>query len=153
MLSNLISHSTVIIQHINTLSEYNTCRLQASLHKQIQTSADFIPKFIYLGVTQIHVSPVFNTSQKPAKQLRYQQKLIQYTITRIQYTITSKFDLLFFNQENNKMLFRSYHNSGSFSTLKLFREFEQEQSNVCSFHAIIIEILRGKKLGLIQQES
>lgn len=113
MLSNLISHSTVIIQHINTLSEYNTCRLQASLHKQIQTSVDFIPKFIYLGVTQIHVSPVFNTSQKPAKQLRYQQKLIQYTIT-------SKFDLLFFNQENNKMLFRSYHNSGSFSTLKFF---------------------------------
>lgn len=145
MLSNLISHSTVIIQHINTLSEYNTCRLQASLHKQIQTSVDFIPKFIYLGVTQIHVSPVFNTSQKPSKQLRYQQKLIQYTIT-------SKFDLLFFNQENN-MLFRSYHNSGSFSTLKLFREFEQEQSNVCSFHAIIIEILRGKKLGVIQQES
>lgn len=113
MLSNLISHSTVIIQHINILSEYNTCRLQASLHKQIQTSVDFIPKFIYLGVTQIHVSPVFNTSQKPAKQLRYQQKLIQYTIT-------SKFDLLFFNQENNKMLFRSYHNSGSFSTLKFF---------------------------------
>lgn len=82
-------------------------------------------------------APVFNTSQKPAKQLRYQQKLIQYTIT-------SKFDLLFFNQENNKMLFRSYHNSGSLSTLKLFKEFEQEQSNVCSFHAIIIEILRGK---------
>lgn len=146
MLSNLISNSTVIIQHINTLSEYNTCRLQASPDKQIQTSVDFIPKFIYLGVTQIHVSPVFNTSQKPAKQLRYQQKLIQYTIT-------SKFDLLFFNQENNKMLFRSYHNSGSFSTLKLFREFEQEQSNVCSFHVIIIEILRGKKLGVIQQES
>lgn len=120
MLSNLISHSTVIIQHINTLSEYNTCRLQASLHKQIQTSVDFIPKFIYLGVAQIHVSPVSNTSQKPAKQLGYQQKLIQYTIT-------SKFDLLFFNQENNKMLFRSYHNSGSFSTLKLFREFEQEK--------------------------
>lgn len=57
MLSNLISHSTVIIQHINTLSEYNTCRLQASPDKQIQTSVDFIPKFIYLGVTQIHVSP------------------------------------------------------------------------------------------------
>lgn len=113
MLSNLISNSTVIIQHINTLSEYNTCRLQASPDKQIQTSVDFIPKFIYLRVTQIHVSPVFNTSQKPAKQLRYQQKLIQYTIT-------SKFDLLFFNQENNKMLFRSYHNSGSFSTLKFF---------------------------------
>lgn len=113
MLSNLISHSTVKIQHINTLSEYNTCRLQASPDKQIQTSVDFIPKFIYLGVTQIHVSPVFNTSQKPAKQLGYQQKLIQYTIT-------SKFDLLFFNQENNKMLFRSYHNSGSFSTLKFF---------------------------------
>lgn len=146
MLSNLISHSTVIIQHINTLSEYNTCRLQASPDKQIQTSVDFIPKFIYLGVAQIHVSPVSNTSQKPAKQLGYQQKLIQYTIT-------SKFDLLFSNQENNKILFRSYHNSGSFSTLKLFREFEQEQSNVCSFHAIIIEILRGKKLGVIQQES
>lgn len=113
MLSNLISHSTVIIQHINTLSEYNTCRLQASPDKQIQTSVDFIPKFIYLGVTQIYVSPVFNTSQKPAKQLGYQQKLIQYTIT-------SKFHLLFFNQENNKMLFRSYHNSGSFSTLKFF---------------------------------
>lgn len=55
MLSNLISHSTVIIRHIN--SEFNTCRLHAGQDKQIQISVDFLVKFIYLGVTQIHVSP------------------------------------------------------------------------------------------------
>lgn len=127
MLSNLISHSTVT--RYNTThkhTEYNTCRLHAGQDKQIQTSVDFLVKFIYLGVTQIHVSTSVQHFSETSKATR----------------IPAETDIIF--QPSKIKCCWSNTIVKHFLPWSCLKNMNIKQRDVCSFHVIIIEIIRGK---------
>lgn len=96
-------------------TEYNTCRLHAGQDKQIQTSVDFLVKFIYLGVTQIHVSTSVQHFSETSKATR----------------IPAETDIIF-QPSKIKCCWSNTINSEAFFTLKLFKEYEHRTKR-CMF--------------------